>query len=176
MALADTIAVMSDGRIEQQGSALDLYERPATEFVANFLGVSNLISGTLCHRNGATAEFKTHDGARMALPLDRLNGQTVGASMMCGVRPEKVRLLPANGGDAASAAADGLNVLRGRVELASFLGVSIQYVVRTSGGEELTVVEQNTGDDVSSIGPGREVLVTWQPEHTFVVNKEATHA
>jgi spermidine/putrescine transport system ATP-binding protein len=169
MALADTIAVMNEGRIEQQGSALDLYERPSTEFVANFLGVSNLITGTLCHRNGARAEFKTHDGARVALPLDRLNGQTVGASMMCGVRPEKVRLLPADG------ATDGLNVLPGRVELASFLGTSIQYVVRTTGGEELTVVEQNTGDQWST-GPGREVLVTWQPEHTFVVNKEETHA
>ena len=92
--------------------------------------------------------------------------------MMCGVRPEKVRLLPADG------ASDGLNTLHGRVELASFLGTSIQYVVRTSGGEELTVMEQNTGDG-SSIGPGREVLVTWQPEHTFVVNKqqeEETHA
>jgi spermidine/putrescine transport system ATP-binding protein len=96
--------------------------------------------------------------------------------MMCGVRPEKVRLLPAAGADAAAATADGLNVLRGRVELASFLGVSIQYVVRTSGGEELTVVEQNTGDENWSTGPGREVLVTWQPEHTFVVNKETTHA
>jgi spermidine/putrescine transport system ATP-binding protein len=170
MALADTIAVMNDGRIEQEGSALDLYERPATEFVASFLGVSNLIAGTLCHRNGARAEFKTHDGERVALPVDRLDGQTVGASMMCGVRPEKVRLVAARDG-----AADGLNVLRGRVELASFLGTSIQYVVRTAGGEELTVVEQNTGDG-SSIGPGREVLVTWQPEHTFVVDKEETHA
>ena len=169
MALADTIAVMSDGRIEQQGSAVDLYERPSTEFVAGFLGVSNLITGTLCHRNGSRAEFKTHDGARVALPIDRLDGQPVGASLMCGVRPEKLRLLPADG------AADGLNALRGRVEIASFLGTSIQYVVRTSGGEELTVVEQNTGDG-SSIGPGREVLVTWQPEHTFVVDNEETHA
>src|SRR3954454_7821116 len=117
MALADTIAVMNDGRIEQQGTALDLYERPSTEFVANFLGVSNLITGTLCHRNGSRAEFKTHDGASVALPLDRLNGQTVGATMMCGVRPEKVRLVPA--GDGAGAA-DGVNVLQGRVELASF--------------------------------------------------------
>jgi spermidine/putrescine transport system ATP-binding protein len=170
MALADTIAVMNEGRIEQQGSALDLYERPATEFVANFLGVSNLITGTLCHRNGQRAEFKTHDGARVALPLDRLNGQTVGASMMCGVRPEKVRLV-----ENKDAPQDGHNVLHGRVELASFLGTSIQYVVRAAGGEELTVVEQNTGDG-TSIGPGREVLVTWNPEHTFVVDKEPTHA
>ena len=173
MAMADTIAVMNEGRIEQAGGAVELYETPATEFVANFLGVSNLIAGTLCHRNGSRAEFKTHDGSRVALPVDRLNGQTVGASLMCGVRPEKVQLLPATGGDGA---ADGRNVLRGRVEIASFLGVSIQYVIRTSGGEELTVVEQNTGGDAASIGPGRDVLVTWQPEHTFVVEKESSHA
>jgi spermidine/putrescine transport system ATP-binding protein len=174
MALADTIAVMNGGRIEQAGSAVELYETPATEFVANFLGVSNLIAGTLCHRNGSRAEFQTHDGARVVLPIERLNGETVGASMMCGVRPEKVTLLPAGDGVAA---ADGRNVLQGRVELASFLGVSIQYVVRTPGGEELTVVQQNTGgDQSSSIGPGREVLVTWLPEHTFVVNKESANA
>jgi spermidine/putrescine transport system ATP-binding protein len=171
MALADTIAVMNDGRIEQAGSAIDLYERPATAFVANFLGVSNLIPGTLCHRNGSRAEFKTSAGERVALPVDRLNGHTVGASLMCGVRPEKVRLVPAS-----DSPADGANALRGRVEVASFLGVSIQYVVRTQNGEELTVVEQNTGSEPESIGPGREVLVTWQPEHTFVVTKETTNA
>jgi spermidine/putrescine transport system ATP-binding protein len=173
MALADTIAVMNNGRIEQAGSAVDLYETPTTEFVANFLGISNLIAGTLCHRNGTRAEFQTHDGERVMLPVERLSGETVGSSMMCGVRPEKVKLLPANG-DAPPT--DGRNVLRGRVELASFLGVSIQYVIRTPGGEELTVVEQNTGADQASIGPGREVLVTWQPEHTFVVTKETPHA
>jgi spermidine/putrescine transport system ATP-binding protein len=172
MALADKIAVMNDGTIEQAGSAVDLYERPETGFVANFLGVSNLIPGTLCHRNGTRAEFKTTAGDRVALPVERLNGQTVGASMMCGVRPEKVRLVPATGG----APADGSNALRGRVEIASFLGVSIQYVVKTPGGEELTVVEQNTGAEGESIGPGREVFVTWQPEHTFVVTKETMNA
>jgi spermidine/putrescine transport system ATP-binding protein len=172
MALADTIAVMNEGRIEQAGSAIDLYESPRTEFVANFLGISNLIAGTLCHRNGTRAEFKTHDGERVVLPIDRLNGETVGASMMCGVRPEKVRLLPSNGG----APPEGSNVLQGRVEIASFLGVSIQYVVKTPGGEELTVVQQNTGAEPASIGPGNDVLVTWQPEHTFVVSKESTNA
>jgi spermidine/putrescine transport system ATP-binding protein len=174
MAMADTIAVMNEGRIEQAGTAVELYETPSTEFVANFLGVSNLIAGTLCHRNGSRAEFKTHDGSRVALPINRLNGQTVGASMMCGVRPEKVVLVDAND---AHGAAEGRNVLRGKVEIASFLGVSIQYVIRTPGGEELTVVQQNTGGDAASIGPGRDVLVTWEPEHTFVVDRgEPSHA
>jgi spermidine/putrescine transport system ATP-binding protein len=173
MALADVIAVMDEGRIEQAGSGADLYERPRTAFVANFLGVSNLIAGTLKNNSGDNAEFETHDGARVALPASRLNGEAAGTELMCGVRPEKVALLPASDGPAPS----GVNVLHGRVELASFLGVSIQYLVRTPGGEELTVVQQNTGgEEPQSIGPGREVLITWQPQHTFLVTKENTNA
>ena len=142
MALADTIAVMNEGRIEQAGSAVDLYERPATAFVANFLGVSNLIAGTLCHRNGTRAEFKTHDGDRVALPRraperpDRRRQHDVRRPAREGRARCPRRRRRAHRRRATS--------LRGRVELASFLGVSIQYVVRTPGGEELTVVEQNT--------------------------------
>jgi spermidine/putrescine transport system ATP-binding protein len=168
MALADVIAVMNEGRIEQAGTGADLYERPSSAFVARFLGESNLVAGTL--REGGV--FETHDGARLTIPASRLNGTPAGAEYMCGVRPEKVGLLPA-GGEVPS----DLNVLHGRVELASFLGVSIQYLVRTPGGEELTVIQQNTGgQEPQSIGPGREVLITWQPQHTFLVTKETTNA
>jgi spermidine/putrescine transport system ATP-binding protein len=63
------------------------------------------------------------------------------------------------------------------VELASFLGTAIQYVVHTAGGEEFTAVEQNRGGNVTeSIGPGREVLLAWDPTHTILVAKEAAHA
>ena len=73
-------------------------------------------------------------------------------------------------------APEGCNVLRGRVEVASFLGVTLQYLVRTPGGEELTVIEQNrAGMAGGSVGPGQEVLLAWRPEHTFVVTKEHQH-
>jgi spermidine/putrescine transport system ATP-binding protein len=89
-----------------------------------------------------------------------------------GVRPEKVTLLPAD-----SEPPDGLNYVRGRVEIASFLGTAIQYVVHTAGGEEFTAIEQNRGETAAeSIGPGREVLLAWDPAHTIVVAKEAPHA
>ena len=62
----------------------------------------------------------------------------------------------------------------GTVVVASFLGVSIQYVVRAAGGEELTVFAQNLdGAEPESLGPGREVQLAWDPQHTFVVAKEA---
>ncbi len=68
-------------------------------------------------------------------------------------------------------------MLRGTVIVAAFLGVSIQYVVRAAGGEELTVIAQNAeGAEPESLGAGREVQLAWEPQHTFVVAKETAHA
>jgi spermidine/putrescine transport system ATP-binding protein len=65
---------------------------------------------------------------------------------------------------------EGMNVLRGTVVVASFLGVSLQYVVRAAGGEELTVFAQNTeGSQPDALGVGREVQLCWDPRHTFAV-------
>ena len=169
MSMADTIAVMNDGRIEQAGSASDLYERPRTEFVANFLGVSNLVEAQLRGSQNGHATVETHDGATLHVPSDRIGPHGTDA-VKIGVRPEKVRLSPAGAG-----VADGANVLRGTVVVASFLGVSIQYVVRAAGGEELTVFAQNLdGAEPESLGPGREVQLAWDPQHTFVVAKEGS--
>ena len=89
-----------------------------------------------------------------------------------GVRPEKLTLIP-KGIDPPA----GANVLHGRVELASFLGTAIQYVVHTAGGEEFTAVEQNRlGSEPDSIGPGREVTLAWDPAHSILVAKEPIDA
>jgi spermidine/putrescine transport system ATP-binding protein len=167
MTMADTIAVMNAGRIEQAGSASDLYERPRTEFVANFLGVSNLIDGKLGRSEGGLATVETHDGARLQVPADRVGPHDTD-SIRVGVRPEKITLTAANGG-----AHGDRNALRGTIVVAAFLGTSIQYVIRAPGGEELTVFAQNLdGAEPDSFGPGREVDLTWNPHHTFVVAKE----
>jgi spermidine/putrescine transport system ATP-binding protein len=158
MTMADEIAVMHSGRIEQRGSATDLYEHPQTEFVANFLGLSNLIDAKL--RDGT--DYVTDEGdvvrARVAKEGD----------VRVGVRPEKLAIF-SNG----ATPPEGHNVLRGTVEVAAYLGVSLQYLIRTKGGRELTVIEQNRDGD--SLGPGREVALAWRPEHTFVVSKEEQH-
>jgi spermidine/putrescine transport system ATP-binding protein len=167
MTMADTIAVMSDGKIEQAGSAAELYERPRTEFVANFLGVSNLVDARLRASQNGHSTVETHDGATLNVPSDRIGPHGTDA-VRIGVRPEKVTLSPA-GADVVS----GHNVLRGKVIVASFLGVSIQYVIQAAGGEELTVFAQNLdGAEPESLGPGREVQLAWDPQHTFVVAKE----
>ena len=168
MTMADEIAVMNTGRIEQRGSATELYERPATEFVANFLGLSNLVDATRTGEDGDVTAYETSDGARLRVPRDRAPEGAV----RIGVRPEKMHIQPAE-----DAPPDGHNVLRGTVRVATFLGVSFQYVVRTSGGEELTVIEQNrTGAASAGVRPADEVSLTWDPEHTFVVTKEEPHA
>ena len=146
----------------------DLYERPRTEFVANFLGVSNLIDGKLGATQGGLAMVETHDGAQLHVPADRVGPHDTD-SIRVGVRPEKITLVPANG---ASPDGDG-NALRGTVVVAAFLGTSIQYLIHAPGGEELTVFAPNLdGSEPDSFGPGREVHLTWNPHHTFVVAKE----
>jgi spermidine/putrescine transport system ATP-binding protein len=171
MSLADRIAVMSEGRIEQAGSAAELYETPRTAFVANFLGVSNLVEGRLVARNGSLARVETHDGAQLLAPRERIGPHETEA-VRIGVRPEKIALVA---GDAEPPADH--NVLRGTITVASFLGVSIQYLVRAPGGEELTVIAPNLeGAEPEAFGPGRAVQLAWRPQHTFVVSsKEPTH-
>jgi spermidine/putrescine transport system ATP-binding protein len=166
MTMADTIAVMSDGRIEQAGSAADLYERPSTAFVANFLGVSNLIDGRLRPAGGDLVVCETHDGATLHVAADRV-GPHSGDAVRIGVRPEKVTLRPAG-----EPVPGGVNAVRGTVMVAAYLGVSTQYLIRAAGGEELTVFAQNIdGSQPDSSGVGREVQLTWDPQHTFVVAK-----
>jgi spermidine/putrescine transport system ATP-binding protein len=161
---------MNAGRIEQAGSAAELYERPQTEFVANFLGVSNLIVARLHGSEGGVGRLETHDGAGLRLPAERIGDRGAGA-VMVGVRPEKITLVPA-GAEPAS----GANVLRGTVIVAAFMGVSIQYLVKTAGGEELTVIAQNAdGAEPEALAAGREVQLAWNPDHTFVVAKEPKH-
>jgi spermidine/putrescine transport system ATP-binding protein len=165
MTMADEIAVMNAGRIEQRGTATELYEQPATEFVAGFLGTSNLVDARLRRTDAGLSEYETHDGATIHATVAREGEVRVG------VRPEKLSIV--------DTPPEGHNVLRGRVDVASFLGVSLQYLIRTPGGEELTVVEQNnrvpTHPHGGSVGPGQEVLLAWRPEHTFVVTKEKQH-
>jgi spermidine/putrescine transport system ATP-binding protein len=167
MTMADTIAVMRDGRIDQLGSATELYDRPRTEFVANFLGSSNLLDAKPVGRTADIAEFEA-EGARLRAPASLLAEGQASGPVRIGVRPEKITLRPAD----EAGEANGRNVLLGHVTDASFLGVSTQYVVRTDGGDDVQVFAQNAGSSMETIGPGRRVAASWDPQHTFIVAKE----
>ncbi|MGH8824723.1 MAG: ABC transporter ATP-binding protein [Jiangellaceae bacterium] len=165
MALADTIAVMNDGRIEQVGTPGELYDSPASTFVANFLGQSNLIRGTVAGDDGDTVLFDVH-GVRVAMPASRSRAFSTDAYV--GVRPEKIRLVPLE----AAAGQAGENELTGVVTDVSFVGVSTQYVVRTPWGQELAVFAQNIGVD-DRARTGDDVRLRWAAAHTFALDARA---
>ncbi len=153
MTMADTIAVMNGGRIEQMGSPTELYEMPRTTFTANFLGQSNLIEATVAGTAGEDLLLDVH-GQRVGLPRSR--STVADGRLWLGVRPEKLRV----------AAPDGSgNRLTGIVTDASFIGVATYYLVRMPWGQELTVVQQNDG--TPPLPPGEPVTVTWLPDHGF---------
>ncbi len=166
MTMADTIAVMNAGRVEQMGGPTDLYENPATTFVANFLGRSNLIAGTVTGRSGGDATVDVH-GRRVALPVARVHSD--GDAVHVGVRPEKIHLAMAGEGDTGGER----NSLEGVVTDASFIGVSTEYLVKMPWGQELAVFAQNMGRDARLV-PGAAVSLTWDPAHTFAL--DATQA
>ena len=157
MTMADTIAVMNQGRIEQMGSPAELYENPATTFVANFLGQSNLIPGTVESVSGDVVTISAHG---RKLTLDARRCVSVSGEVILGVRPEKVQLV-ATEADVPT----GHNALGGTVSDTSFIGVSTQYLVRLPSGEEVSVFEQNTGREIQR--PGTEVVVHWDPSQGF---------
>ncbi len=174
MTMSDRIAVMRNGRVEQLGEPQALYEHPATEFVAGFLGTSNLLDGRVEGRAGELLEMTTVAGrVRSALAPESAVPTTPGSRVRIGVRPEKLSLWPAstNGADAGNGADGGrLNALRAVVVNASYLGVSTEYTVRTPDGAQLTVYTQNSElNGVVHLSPGTPVEVRWRPEHTFVV-------
>jgi spermidine/putrescine transport system ATP-binding protein len=166
MTMADTIAVMNAGRIEQLGSPGELYESPHTTFVANFLGQSNLIAGTATGRSGDDDEVEVA-GRRIALPRGR--NRSHGGPLLVGVRPEKIALVAAE-----QPVRDGLNRLDGGIVVdASFTGVSTQYVVQMPWGQQLTVFSQNLGVG-GVVAAGTPVTLAWEPAHTFALEGDAT--
>jgi spermidine/putrescine transport system ATP-binding protein len=162
MTMADTIAVMNGGVIEQMGSPAQLYENPRTTFVANFLGQSNLVSGDIAGRDGDDLVVHVQE-AKVRIPRSR--AQVADGKVWLGVRPEKVTLAQ------ATDALHNNSLGPARVVDVSFVGVSTQYVVRTAWGQELMAFEQNTGDR-ALMRTGDQVDVRFSGAHAFLLDHE----
>jgi spermidine/putrescine transport system ATP-binding protein len=166
MTMADTVAVMNEGRIEQMGAPEELYDLPRTTFVANFLGRSNLVAGSVSESAGGRVSIQV-DGGTVSAPTAR--AAVADGKVWVGVRPEKVRLRQTED-ESATSAAPADNVLRGGViSDVCFVGVSTEYLVRMSWGQELTVFEQNH-TSARRLRPGDPVELSWRPEHTFLLD------
>ena len=153
MTMADTIAVMNRGRVEQLGPPSELYERPATAFVAGFLGVSNLLAGEIA----GDGEIRLEGGTVVRVRPSALHGRS--GRVAVGIRPEKIRV------------GTGVNTLSGKVFESAYVGVSTQYVVDTPAGR-ITVYVQNSEPGASIAAPGDPITVAFDPEATFVVDIE----
>ena len=162
MTMADTIAVMNEGKIEQMGSPIQIYEHPKTAFVANFLGQTNLFEGTVAGIEGDELAVKVKD---VVFHVPLTSTEIRSGRIVFGVRPEKVKIVDQG--------KTGLpkNQINGSIKLTAFVGVSTQYEVITNWGQEISAFEQNI--DPSDLGrPGQAVTLAWEPRHTFVLDPD----
>jgi putative spermidine/putrescine transport system ATP-binding protein len=143
--MSDRLAVFSDGRIEQIGEPVEVYERPATDFVAGFVGVSNVLERD--GRRFTIRPEKIHLGTNPGSPLEASPGEQTGAPSAPLGEP-------------------------GVVQEVQYVGAVTRYVVQLDSGERLVVVRQNL--ESSPVERDARVRLHWRPEHTYEIDKEGT--
>jgi spermidine/putrescine transport system ATP-binding protein len=163
MTMSNRLAVMRSGQAEQIGPPEEVYENPQTQFVAAFLGASNLLEGDLKEQSNGTSTVLLAGGDVVHLPNDRAPFR-VGENVLVGVRPEKITI----SSDGERSAEPGWNSVSGLLRMATYIGVSHQYKVEGPGGHEFTVWVQNLGTEPAP-APGARVRLSWRWEHTFAV-------
>jgi spermidine/putrescine transport system ATP-binding protein len=167
MTMSNRIAVMDRGHLEQVGEPQDVYELPATEFVAGFLGASNLLDGEVEGVEGERAKVRLAVGSTITLPADRLPASR--GAVEVGVRPEKLHIVETGQVDSDR----GENAIDATVSISTYTGVSTAYECKAADGSTVVVYVQNLGNAARPIGAGAKVRITWDPEHTFAVNGDA---
>ena len=166
LTMSDRIAVMRGGKVEQLGTPEELYERPRTRFVADFIGTSNLLSGTVESVDGRLAVVRLSSG-EAGLTSSTGDGVAVGRRVELSVRPEAVTLDPRDGPDRT----DALGAIPGAVEQVAYLGGNVQYLVRSAGGLSITALASKAG---VRIPVGGAVDVHWSPGDALVLAEHPT--
>ena len=156
LTMSDRIAVMHRGKVEQVGAPEDLYDRPSTSFVADFIGTTNLLAGTIeaLGTDGATVCLDSGDRCVIAS-----GGRKPGQPVQVSIRPEAIEIGPANGAEPASR-------LRAEVEQVAYLGAAVQYHIRTERGLPLSVLAGKTTQRFES---GDSVVLSWNPSDALVL-------
>ena len=157
LTMSDRIAVMNEGRVQQIADPTTLYELPRNSFVANFIGQTNVFSGTVESVSADRVTLRTSGDMRVEVVSQEGAGVEVGARVQAAVRPEKVRF--GGAGDNASKA---------KIRQIVYLGVSTQYIAELPGGEKLVLYQQNA-QDAENPGVGDEVPVSWDDRNCLVL-------
>ena len=167
LVMSDRLAVMSNGRVEQIGNPEDIYERPATRFVAGFIGTSNIIEAPVVGRVGDLLQVESAPGDRLLVvppPGVSIRG---GERVAFTVRPEKLRIAGEHEG-----VPDRYCTVVGTVDDVVYQGVSTQLVVRTDAGATLVAFRQNNERVSDAGGPGNRVRLVWDPEFNVVLGAD----
>jgi spermidine/putrescine transport system ATP-binding protein len=169
LTMSDRIAVMNRGVVEQLAVPEEVYERPATVFVAGFIGVSNLLPAEVASVNGDTVDLHLDSG-----PTVRTHGGGVVRGERCHavVRPEKLQVARVE-----EPAPPGRPSIEGIIESAVYLGTATQMVVKVAGDVPLTVLVPNADEAERQMlpGAGARVRLAWSPEHMHVVRSNGAH-
>jgi spermidine/putrescine transport system ATP-binding protein len=171
LTMSDVIVILRDGRIQQQGDATELYERPVNRFVADFIGTSNFIDASVVE-DGPAGEMVT---VRSAQGL-RLRGRVTdpaarpatGDAVTVATRPERLEVIPAGRREPSSS---GITEVAGRVRQGTYLGDQTEYRVATEQAGELIVRHQNAAGagGAPGVGPGDPVVVRWQEDANLIL-------
>ena len=155
LTMSDRVVVLRGGQIEQMASPTGLYDRPATAFVAEFIGAANLLQATVTHV-GPPACAKTKGGL-----VFEISGAacSVGQQMAIVLRPERIVL--------SRGSSSAMGGHRGAIEDVSFAGGLWRYVVRLTTGDRILVTESNRG--IAAMNPGDEAAVAWSPEDAWLI-------
>ena len=171
LTMSDTIVVMQNGRIQQQGRPTELYERPVNRFVANFIGVSNPINGRLVEHDPATGRgvVESDTGLRLTGVVTDPDARPVaGTQVEVAVRPERLRVDPAGSADPEGA---GWTRIEGRIHQGTYLGDQTEFRITTDVAGEVVARRQNaTGAAaVSGLGPGDPVVIRWEDSANLIL-------
>jgi spermidine/putrescine transport system ATP-binding protein len=170
LTMSDVIVVMRDGLIQQLGGPTELYERPITRFVADFIGSSNFMTGTIEALDGDAGRVVVRTDRDLSLRgwvTDSSATPQVGQTVTVVTRPERLEVAPHGTDDAAT----GWTTVPGRINQGTYLGDQTEFRVQTDGAGELIVRRQNAmgAGAGQGLGPGDPVTVRWREEANLVL-------
>ena len=163
LTMSDRIAVMDAGRIEQLGTPREIYEKPASRFVAGFIGTSNIVDGHVDRVEGGLALLSYTSQDRVVVPVSL--SVRPGDKLEVSIRPEKVDLHRG----VPPVKATGGSVLSGTVTEVVYHGTSTNYTVATAAGADFTVFDQNASNADDLADRGDRVYLTWAPQHSYLI-------
>jgi putative spermidine/putrescine transport system ATP-binding protein/putrescine transport system ATP-binding protein len=164
MSLGDTVIVMSQGRIMQEGPPTEIYRNPKTKFVAEFIGRSNWFDGTVRDVvSERVCRFDTRSGPSLLVPTPDDGSSGADSYEVC-VRPERINI---NAEAKPGAEQDGMNRLSGTVRDVAHLGPDIHLLVELEGGHLITISEQYHGQGLEQ--SGEQVELMFRPEDCIIV-------